>query len=182
MFMPAYRTSARAVFPVLAITIASTLSPLSRAIAETLAPENSTLTLGAVTVSGASTEPLATSSVLNSVDILGGDILEKMPVAYSWQLFSLAPGVMLTEFNQGTTSGKISFRGFNGEGEVNAVKLLIDGIPSNTNDGNMPFIDSVLSMDIDSNEVVRGTSAPRYGLNNIAGNVNINTRTGGNYN
>lgn len=180
--MPAYLRTARSVVPVLAITCAATLCPVSQAIAQAVPADNSTLTLGAVTVSGTSSGPLATSSVLSSVDILGGDILEKMPVAYSWELFNRAPGVMLTGFNQGTTSGKLSFRGFNGEGEVNAVKLLIDGIPSNTNDGNMPFIDSVFPLDIDSVEVVRGTSDPRYGLNNIAGNVNINTRSGGNYN
>ena len=177
--MPAFRCTARAALPVLALF---SLSPLTLAVAETLPAENSTLTLGAVNVTSTESGPLATSSVLSSVDILGGDILEKMPVAYSWELFRRAPGVLLTEFNQGTTSGKLSFRGFNGEGEVNAVKLLIDGIPSNTNDGNMPFIDSVFPMDIDSIEVVRGTSDPRYGLNNIAGNVNIHTRTGGNYN
>ena len=180
--MPAYLRTARSVVPVLAITCAATLCPLSQAIAQAVPADNSTPTLGAVTVSGTGSGPLATSSVLSSVDILGGDILEKMPVAYSWELFNRAPGVMLTGFNQGTTSGKLSFRGFNGEGEVNAVKLLIDGIPSNTNDGNMPFIDSVFPLDIDSVEVVRGTSDPRYGLNNIAGNVNINTRSGGNYN
>lgn len=179
--MPANTCIARAMLPVLALSCVSTLSPLSMAIADTLPSENSTLTLGAVSVTANNTGPLATSSVLSSVDILGGDILEKMPVAYSWELLRRAPGVMLTEFNQGTTSGKLSFRGFNGEGEINAVKLLIDGIPSNTNDGNMPFIDMVFPLEIDSLEVVRGTSDPRYGLNNIAGNVNINTRTGGDY-
>ncbi len=143
--------------------------------------QDSTLTLGTVSVSSARTGPLATSDVLSSVDILSGDVVEKMPVTYSWELFSRLPGVELTEFNQGTTSGKISFRGFNGEGEVNAVKLLIDGIPSNSNDGNMPFMDMVFPLDIDSIEMVRGTSDPRYGLNNIAGNVNINTRIGGDY-
>lgn len=121
--MPAFRCTARAVLSVLAVF---SLSPLSLAVAETLPIENSTLTLGAVNVTSTESGPLATSSVLSSVDILGGDILEKMPVTYSWELFSRAPGVMLTEFNQGTTSGKLSFRGFNGEGEVNAVKLLID--------------------------------------------------------
>lgn len=149
----------------------------------TATTEDSTLTLGTVTVQGASASsgPLSTASVLSSVDILGADILEKMPVNYSWELFSRAPGVMLTEFNQGTTSGKISFRGFNGEGEVNAVKLLIDGIPSNSNDGNMPFMDMIFPLELDSIEVVRGTSDARYGLNNIAGNVNMLTRTGGEY-
>ena len=75
------------------------------------ASETSALTLGTVTVQGDSVAsgPLSTSSVLSSVDILGGDILEKMPVNYSWELFNRAPGVLLTPFNQGTTSGKISF-------------------------------------------------------------------------
>lgn len=158
------------------------LSPLSLALAETDKTESSTLTLGAVSIQGSASGPLNASSVLSSVDILGADFLEKLPVNYSWELFSRAPGVMLTEFNQGTTSGKISFRGFNGEGEVNAVKLLIDGIPSNSNDGNMPYMDMIFPMELDSIEVVRGTSDARYGLNNIAGNVNMLTRTGGDYN
>jgi iron complex outermembrane receptor protein len=157
------------------------LMPWHPALAASGSTDDSTLTLGTVTVSGAATGPLATTSVLSSVDILGGDLIERLPVTYSWELFQRTPGVTLTEFGQGTTSGKISFRGFNGEGEVNAVKLLIDGIPSNSNDGNMPFMDMIFPLDIDSIEVVRGTSDPRYGLNNIAGNVNINTRLGGDY-
>ncbi|MBD8828301.1 TonB-dependent receptor [Pseudomonas sp. CFBP 13602] len=170
----------RSIWPVLSIGVLAS-SPLSLALAEAGRLENPTLTLGAVSVQGSTSGPLATRSVLSSVDILGADILEKMPVNYSWELFRRAPGVMLTEFNQGTTSGKISFRGFNGEGEVNAVKLLIDGIPSNSNDGNMPYMDMIFPMELDSIEVVRGTSDARYGLNNIAGNVNMLTRTGGDY-
>ncbi|MGE1154565.1 TonB-dependent receptor [Pseudomonas kitaguniensis] len=168
------------VWPLLSVGVLVS-SPLSVALADAGNLENSTLTLGAVSVQGTASGPLNTSNVLSSVDILGADILEKMPVNYSWELFSRAPGVMLTEFNQGTTSGKISFRGFNGEGEVNAVKLLIDGIPSNSNDGNMPYMDMIFPMELDSIEVVRGTSDARYGLNNIAGNVNMLTRTGGDY-
>ncbi len=88
---------------------------------------------------------------------------------------------MITEFNQGATSGNLSFRGFNGEGEVNAVKLLIDGVPSNSNDGNMPYLDMVFPLEIEAAEVVRGTTDPRFGLYNIAGHVNFITRSGGNY-
>ncbi|MGP0173905.1 TonB-dependent receptor [Pseudomonas sp. NCHU5208] len=141
---------------------------------------DSSLALGTVTISGEETGPLSSQSILSSVDYVGSDVLETQPVQYSWELFNRVPGVMLTQFNQGTTSGKLSFRGFNGEGEVNAVKLLIDGIPSNTNDGNMPFIDMVFPLDIEDIEVVRGTNDPRYGLHNIAGNASINTRIGGN--
>ncbi|MBF8782087.1 TonB-dependent receptor, partial [Pseudomonas fulva] len=60
-------------------------------------------------------------------------------------------------------------------------KTLIDGVPSNVNSGNQRFIDMVFPLDLDYIEVVRGTNDPRYGLHNIAGNVNMVTRQGGNY-
>ena len=139
------------------------------------------LALGEITVAARPSGALGSRDVLSSVDVLGGERLARQQVNNAWELFKLAPGVMTTEFNQGTTSGKLSFRGFNGEGEINAVKLLIDGIPANSNDGNMPFLDAVFTGDIDSVEVVRGTNDARYGLHNIAGNAQINTRSGGNY-
>ncbi len=123
----------------------------------------------------------STDNVLTSVDRLGGDVAQRANVNYAWELVGRLPGVLLTNFNQGTTSGKFSFRGFNGEGEINAVKLLIDGVPSNSNDGNMPYVDMVYPLDISGIEVVRGTSDPRYGLHAIAGSANIKTRIGGTY-
>ncbi len=123
----------------------------------------------------------SSDNVLTSIDQLGGDVAQAANVNYAWELVGRLPGVMVTNFNQGAVSGKFSFRGFNGEGEINAVKLLIDGIPSNSNDGNMPFIDSVFPIDIAGIEVVRGTSDPRYGLHAIAGSANISTRIDGTY-
>ena len=149
--------------------------------AESEPDENSVFTLGTITVVGKPSGPLAVPSVLTSVDVLEASLVEKQNVDTAWELFGRAPGVQLTDFNQGTTSGKLSFRGFNGEGEINAVKLLIDGIPSNSNDGNMPYIDLIFPLDISDIEVVRGTNDPRYGLYNIAGNANINTHIGGEY-
>ncbi|WP_290869080.1 TonB-dependent receptor [Aquabacterium sp.] len=142
--------------------------------------DDATLTLGQVTVSAPATGPLSSRRILTSVDVVGAEVLSAQNVDQSWALFGLVPGVMLTEFKQGTTSGKLSFRGFNGEGNVNAVKLLIDGIPSNTNDGNMPFLDLVSPLEIERIEVVRGTNDPRWGLHNIAGNAQVLTRQGGN--
>jgi len=139
------------------------------------------LTLGEVTVTADRGGALSARDVLSSVDILGAERVQDQQVDNAWELFTRAPGVMTTDFNQGTTSGKFSFRAFNGEGEINAVKLLIDGIPSNSNDGNMPYLDAVFPLDIASIEVVRGTNDARYGLHNIAGNANVTTRTGGNY-
>lgn len=120
-------------------------------------------------------------AILTSVDRLGGDIAQRQSVDNSWELFARLPGVTLTDFNQGTTSGRFSIRGFNGEGEINAVKLLIDGVPSNANDGGMPYIDLVMPLDIAGIELVRGTADPRQGLHAIAGSADITTRTGGTY-
>ncbi len=137
-------------------------------------------TIGEVVVTARSMAR-STETILTSVDVLGGDIAQRQSVDNAWELFARLPGVVLTDFNQGTTSGRFSIRGFNGEGEINAVKLMIDGIPSNDNAGGMTGIDMVSPLDIAGIELVRGTSDPRWGLNNIAGNANILTRIGGNY-
>lgn len=122
-----------------------------------------------------------TDNVLTSVDQLGGDVARNADVDNVFELVGQMPGILVTDFNQGTTSGKFSMRGFNGEGNINAVKLLVDGIPSNSNDGNMPYIDTVFPLNIEVIEVVRGTSDPRFGLHAIAGSANIVTRSGGTY-
>ena len=140
-----------------------------------------TLVVGEVLVRGQAGGPVAPKNVFTSVDVLGGSLVTDANVNNSWELFNRLPGTMVTEFRQGTTSGKFSLRGFNGEGEINAVKLLIDGVPSNSNDGNMPYLDMIFPTDIAGIEVVRGTNDPRYGLHNIAGNANVSTRAGGNY-
>jgi len=143
-------------------------------------PGDSALTLGKVQVSADPLSLPTARSVLSSVDILGGDLLQDQHVDYSWELLMRAPGVQVTQFKMGTDAGRFSFRGFNGEGRVNAVKLLIDGIPSNDNAGGMPYLDAVFPLDIAAIEIVRGTNDPRYGLNAIAGNVDVLTRSGGN--
>lgn len=143
--------------------------------------DEAALVLGRVEVTAKRIGPMAARSVLSSVDMLDAEHLQNQQVQHTWELFARAPGVMLTQFRQGNESGKLSFRGFNGEGEVNAVKLLIDGIPSNDNAGGMPFLDMLFPLEISGIEVVRGTNDPRYGLHNIAGNANVRTRQGGNY-
>ncbi len=143
--------------------------------------DNTVFELGQMVVTAASTQKLQSTDIITSVDVLNADKIQNQNVLTSYDLFHRMPGVQVTQFNQGTTTGKFSFRGFNGEGNINGVKLLIDGIPSNSNDGNMPFIDAVFPLDIESIEVLRGTNDPRYGLHAIAGNANIFTTQGGNY-
>jgi iron complex outermembrane receptor protein len=100
--------------------------------------------------------PLPTHSILSSVDILGGDKVQDKNVMNSWELIGQMPGIQLTETRMGAESGKATFRAFNGEGYINGIKVLIDGIPSNVNSGNQRFIDMIFPLDIEYIEVVRG--------------------------
>ncbi|WP_369959798.1 TonB-dependent receptor [Pseudomonas benzenivorans] len=142
---------------------------------------NSTISLGEVYVTAGRSGALRTDSILTSVDILGSDKIEDKQVMNSWELLGQMPGIQLTETRMGAESGKATFRAFNGEGYINGIKTLIDGIPSNVNSGNQRFIDMIFPLEIDYIEVVRGTNDPRYGLHNIGGNINFATRQGGNY-
>ena len=116
--------------------------------------DNTVFELGQIVVTAASAEKLQSTDIITSVDVLNADKIQNQNVLTSYDLFHRMPGVQVTQFNQVTTTGKFSFRGFNGEGNINGIKLLIDGIPSNSNDGNMPFIDAIFPLDIESIEVL----------------------------
>ena len=143
------------------------------------AQDNAVLTLGRVQVQAIQQGSLPARRVITSVDVVGAEQIQDQHVDNTWELFGRVPGIQLTPFRMGTVGGSFSFRGFNAEGRVNAVKLLIDGVPSNSNAGDMPFLDSVFPLDIAAIEVVRGTNDARHGLNAIAGSVDILTRGGG---
>lgn len=142
---------------------------------------DSVTTLGEVAVRPDTRGPLTPSALLTSVDILGADKIAQQNVSQSWELIGQLPGIQLTETRMGAESGKATFRAFNGEGYINGIKVLIDGVPSNVNSGNQRFIDMVFPLELDYIEVVRGTNDPRYGLHNIGGNIHFGTRQGGNY-
>ncbi len=143
--------------------------------------QETTPTLDTVTVLGKREGGLPASVVLTSVDVMGSEMIENKNVKNSWELLGQMPGASLKSWQMGLESGKPAFRGFNGAGYVNGIKLLIDGVPSNSNSGNMRHLDTVVPLDIDYIEVVRGTNDPRYGLYNIGGNINVATKQGGNY-
>ena len=144
--------------------------------------EEPSTVMGEVRVSAARTAgALLSNRILTSVDVLGSEQVKDKNVGNSWELVGQLPGVQLTETRMGAESGKATFRAFNGEGYINGIKVLIDGMPSNVNSGNQRFIDMIFPLEIDYIEVVRGTNDPRYGLHNIGGNINFGTRQGGNY-
>ncbi len=143
--------------------------------------QESTLVLGAVSVNASKEGSLPTKSILTSVDVMGKEYIEDKNVKNSWELLGQMPGASIKSWQMGLESGKPAFRGFNGAGYINGIKLLIDGVPSNSNAGNMRHLDTVFPLDIEYIEVVRGTNDPRYGLYNVGGNINVATKQGGNY-
>ena len=123
---------------------------------------------------------LGTDDMLTSVDVVGADQLERENVDLSLELLKKVPGVNVSDFNQGLIAGDLGIRGFNTEGEVAHVRLLIDGIPSNLNSG-LSDLNAIFPFEIDRIEIVKGTNDPRYGLLNIAGNVQVFTHAPGRY-
>lgn len=134
--------------------------------------------IGTVTVSE-KIPYLTTADVPASVDILGADQIETENVDFSMELMKKIPGTYYGDWNQGVISGTFSMRGFDVNHDIPAT-LIVDGIPHNFGYGRMdmqPFF----PLEIERIELVKGTGDPRYGLQNIAGNVNVFTKRGGNF-
>ncbi|WP_437334820.1 TonB-dependent receptor [Sorangium sp. So ce394] len=153
-------------------------APPGRAL-ETAAPEAPADLGEEVVVVGHRIGPLDSADVVASVDILGGEQIQEQSAAEPLELLRRVPAVTIESFNQGIINADIGLRGFNTQGDVAHTKLLIDGIPSNHHVG-LPDMKAVFPLEIERMEVVKGTNDPRYGLNNVAGNINVITRKTGN--
>ena len=114
------------------------------------------------------------STLLTSVTIAGYDQLANESVDYPLELLGKIPGLTLTDFNQGVITADISIRGFNGEGSSPHLRLLVDGIPHNLNNG-YNDLSPIFPLEIERIEAVKGTADPRFGQNAVAGSVNVHT-------
>lgn len=155
-------------------------------------PPSELETRGAVTSSGtfdeletvtveAERSPFGSRDVLGSVTVLGGDQIRHESTNEPLDLLRRLPGVHTEQFNQGIISSDVGVRGFNAQGDVAPLKLLIDGIPSNIHEGGAD-LKPIFPLDIQRIELVRGTADPRYGLYAVAGSLHVDTRLGGNGN
>lgn len=116
------------------------------------------------------------TDLAGSVDVITRDQLEYEHVNDTLELFSKIPGVYFSRYNQGIINTDIAIRGFAGEGSTPHSKLLIDGIPANLHNG-YGELDQLFPLAIESIQVFKGTSDPRYGLFNLAGNYQVQTRS-----
>lgn len=116
------------------------------------------------------------NNLAGSVDSISRDELAISHVDDTMELFSKVPGVYFARYNQGIINTDIGIRGFAAEGSTPHAKLLIDGIPANLHNG-YSEMDQLFPGNIDSVQVFKGNSDPRYGLHNVAGNYSIDTRS-----
>jgi iron complex outermembrane receptor protein len=126
-------------------------------------------------------QPFDSGDVIGSVTIVGASQIANESVNEPLDLLRKLPGVFTEQFNQGIISSDVGVRGFNAQGDVAPLKLLIDGIPSNIHEG-VADLKPIFPLDIERIEIVRGTADPRYGLYAVAGSLHVDTRTGGNGN
>lgn len=117
----------------------------------------------------------ADENLAGSQDIISREELSISHVNNTMELFTKIPGVYFARYNQGIINTDIGIRGFSAEGAPHA-KLLIDGIPSNLHNG-YSEMDQLFPGNIDTIQVYKGNSDPRYGLLNVAGSYNIATRS-----
>ncbi len=114
-----------------------------------------------------------------SVDVIGSDQIAMENVDFSMELLKKVPGVYYGDWNQGVVSGTISMRGYDANHDA-PLTLIVDGIPHNFGYGRMDM-QPYFPLEIDYIETVKGTSDPRYGVQNIAGDINLHTKRGGNF-
>lgn len=122
---------------------------------------------------------LQSEEVLTSVSVIRQGDIKNMSVNDPLDLLRRAPGAYTEQFHQGIITSEVGIRGFNTQGEIPSLKLLIDGIPSNLHIGTVDM-KPIFPLNIQRMELVRGTNDPRHGLYAVAGSLHVDTRRGGN--
>ncbi len=160
-----------------AIIAILTIAPFALA-NEPTKDKKTSMTIGEEVIITGKSNDIQQVELSGSQDLLARDQLENEHVNFTADIFKKIPGIYFSRFNQGIISANIAMRGFDGEGSSPHSKLLIDGIPSNLHVG-YPEMDALFPMEIDHIQVVKGTFDPRYGLHNVAGNVQMFSRQTG---
>ncbi|MDP2561838.1 TonB-dependent receptor [Psychrobium sp. 1_MG-2023] len=150
------------------------LGVLNTAVAESK-QNDSTITIGEVINVTTSKHVQKQTSLVGAIDIISRDQLQNQHTNVTVDLLKKTPGLYFSRFNQGIVSTDVAMRGFNAEGSMPHVKMLIDGIPSNLHVG-LSEMDALFPMEVESIEIVKGNHDARYGLHNLAGNINLTSR------
>ncbi len=114
--------------------------------------------------------------VAASVTVLTRQQLQALPPESLAEVVNVIPGI--TMFFDGAASGApmVTARGFFGGGEVEYVKLLVDGIPAGDVESGLIDWRHFRMADVDRIEVLRGPGSSLYGDTSMGGVIQVFTR------
>ncbi|HEX7190175.1 MAG TPA: TonB-dependent receptor [Thermoanaerobaculia bacterium] len=113
-----------------------------------------------------------------AVTVLARKTIERLPASSLAELLAFVPGVTMM-FDSGASGiPMITSRGFFGGGEVEYVKLMIDGVPvGDAESGNVDW-QRFRAADIDRIEMLHGPGSALYGDTALGGVIEVFTRAG----
>src|SRR5213075_87967 len=114
--------------------------------------------------------------VCAAVTVLSGEALRRLPAESLSELLAFVPGVTMM-FDSGASGiPMVTSRGFFGGGEVEYVKLIVDGVPvGDAESGNVDW-QRFRAAGIDRVEVLHGPGSALYGDTALGGVVQVFTR------
>jgi vitamin B12 transporter len=120
----------------------------------------------------------ARDDVAASVTVLTREQLEHLPAQSLAELVNAIPGMTMYFDAAGAGAPMITSRGFFGGGEVEYVKLLVDGVPAGDVESGLIDWRHVRVSDIERIEVLRGPGSSLYGDAALGGVIQVFTRRG----
>ncbi len=120
--------------------------------------------------------PVQRSEVAASVTVLTRQQIEALPAQSLDEVIGAIPGMTMFFDNLAAGAPMISARGFFGGGEVEYVKLLIDGVPAGDVESGLIDWRHVRTADIERIEVLHGPGSSLYGDTSMGGVIEVFTR------
>jgi len=114
--------------------------------------------------------------VAASVTVLTRQQLEMLPAQSLPEVVNLIPGITMLFDNAAAGAPMVTARGFFGGGEVEYVKLLVDGVPAGDVESGLIDWRHLRVADIDRIEVLRGPGSSLYGDTSMGGVIQVFTR------
>jgi vitamin B12 transporter len=111
-----------------------------------------------------------------AVTVLNRDAIQRLPAESLSEVMAFVPGVTMMFDNDASGVPMITSRGFFGGGEVEYMKLIVDGVPvGDAESGNVDWR-SFRAEDIERIEVLHGPGSSLYGDTALGGVVQLFTR------
>jgi outer membrane cobalamin receptor len=111
-----------------------------------------------------------------AVTVLNREAIERLPAESLSEVLAFVPGVTMMFDSSASGVPMITSRGFFGGGEVEYVKLIVDGVPVGDAESGLVDWRSFRTSDIERIEVLHGPGSSLYGDTALGGVVQVFTR------